>query len=149
MILFLFQKLKPSMAPDGILSKIIGVFNLPFPRPLRERAGVRGMLSETALKVLREYKEQYKPVNWLFEGARSGRYLSTRSAEKVFEHACQKAQIGKDVSIHTLRHYAEFRTMPSTLNRRSSNVLKTRCLMNLQIRFTRHILDVILRRPGA
>ncbi len=62
------------------------------------------MLSETALKVLREYKEQYKPVNWLFEGARSGRYLSTRSAEKIFENACKKAQIGKDVSVHTLRH---------------------------------------------
>ena len=140
------------MAADGILSKSIGVFNLPFPRPLRERAGVRGtilrtllmlvysaglrvgevvklkpediddqcmlihikgakgrkdrytMLSETALSVLREYQGQYKPANWLFEGARSGRYLSTRSAEKVFEHACQKAQIGKDVSIHILRH---------------------------------------------
>ena len=140
------------MAADGILSKSIGVFNLPFPRPLRERAGVRGtilrtllilvysaglrvgemvklkpedidskrmlihirgakgrkdrytMLSETALNVLREYLEQYKPKIWLFEGARSGRYLSTRSAEKIFEHACQKAQIGKDVSIHTLRH---------------------------------------------
>lgn len=62
------------------------------------------MLSETALSVLREYQGQYKPANWLFEGARLGRYLSTRSAEKIFKHACQKAQIGKDVSVHTLRH---------------------------------------------
>ena len=62
------------------------------------------MLSETALSVLREYLGQCKPPDWLFEGARSGRYLSTRSAEKIFEHACQKAQIGKDVSVHTLRH---------------------------------------------
>src|SRR4030042_293435 len=42
MMLFLFQKLKPSKAADGILSKSMGVFNLPIPRPLRERAGVRG-----------------------------------------------------------------------------------------------------------
>jgi len=62
------------------------------------------MLSETALNILKEYLGQYRPGNWLFEGARSGRYLSTRSAEKIFEHACQKAQIGKDVSVHTLRH---------------------------------------------
>ena len=61
------------------------------------------MLSETALNILKEYLEQYRPGNWLFEGARLGRYLSTRSAEKIFEHACQKAQIGKDVSVHTLR----------------------------------------------
>jgi len=62
------------------------------------------MLSETALNVLREYLRQYRPENWLFEGARSGRYLSTRSAEKIFEHACQRANIKRDVSIHTLRH---------------------------------------------
>jgi site-specific recombinase XerD len=62
------------------------------------------MLSETASSVLREYLSQYKPSTWLFEGARWGRYLSTRSAEKIFEHACQKARIEKDVSVHSLRH---------------------------------------------
>lgn len=62
------------------------------------------MLSETALNVLREYLRQYEPKNWLFEGARSGRYLSTRSAEKIFKHACHRANIRRDVSIHTLRH---------------------------------------------
>lgn len=50
--------------------------------------------------------------------------------------------------IHDLRHYAEFRIMPSTLDRRSSNVLKTQCLVNLQVHFTRHSPDVIPRRPG-
>lgn len=62
------------------------------------------MLSDIALNVLREYQGHYKPESWLFEGARPGRYLSTRSAEKIFEHACQKSEIRKDVSVHTLRH---------------------------------------------
>jgi integrase len=30
------------------------------------------MLLETALNVLKQYLRQYKPENWLFEGARAG-----------------------------------------------------------------------------
>ena len=62
------------------------------------------MLSETALETLRQYRREYKPTKWLFEGARMGRYLSTRTVEKVVEHACEKAGIKKNVSVHTLRH---------------------------------------------
>jgi site-specific recombinase XerD len=62
------------------------------------------MLSETALDILRRYWREYKPEKWLFEGARAGRYLSTRTVEKILEHACEKANIRKDVSVHTLRH---------------------------------------------
>lgn len=62
------------------------------------------MLSETALKILREYWQQYKSGKWLFEGVRDGRYLSTRTVEKILEHACEKANIRKEISVHTLRH---------------------------------------------
>lgn len=62
------------------------------------------MLSETALETLRQYWRRYKPDKWLFEGARAGRYISTRTVEKILEHACEKAGIRKDVSVHTLRH---------------------------------------------
>lgn len=62
------------------------------------------MLSETALEVLRAYWREYKPEKWLFEGGRMGRYLSTRTVEKILEHACNKVNIRKDVSVHTLRH---------------------------------------------
>jgi len=54
--------------------------------------------------ILRKYWKEYKPVKWLFEGARTGRYLSTRTVEKILEYACEKAGIRKDVSVHTLRH---------------------------------------------
>ena len=62
------------------------------------------MLSRTALEVLNEYLEKYKPGKWLFEGAREGRYLSIRTAQAIFEQAKGKAGIKKDISIHGLRH---------------------------------------------
>jgi len=62
------------------------------------------MLSETVLEVLKEYWKQYKPEKWLFEGASPGRYLSTRTVEKILEHASKKVGIKKEISVHTLRH---------------------------------------------
>lgn len=62
------------------------------------------MLSKTALEVLRDYWSQYKPEKWLFESIRADRHLSTRTVEKILEHACEKAGIKKDISVHTLRH---------------------------------------------
>ncbi|GAI26016.1 unnamed protein product, partial [marine sediment metagenome] len=56
------------------------------------------------LEVLRDYWSQYKPEKWLFESIRADRHLSTRTVEKILEHACEKAGIKKDISVHTLRH---------------------------------------------
>jgi site-specific recombinase XerD len=52
---------------------------------------------------LRQYWRKYKPVKWIFGGAREGKHLSVRS-DKIFQNACDKAGINKDVSVHTLRH---------------------------------------------
>jgi site-specific recombinase XerD len=41
---------------------------------------------------------------WLFPGARPGRHLTTRSAQRVVTRAAQAAGIAKRVSAHTLRH---------------------------------------------
>ena len=64
------------------------------------------ILSETALETLKEYWREYKPEKWLFEGAKPGRYISTRTVEKIFEHACEKADIRKDVSVHNQNSFA-------------------------------------------
>lgn len=61
-------------------------------------------LSEKALNVIDEYTAQYRPIKWLFEGAKAGRHLSRRTIEKIFDQACEKAGIKKDVSVHDLRH---------------------------------------------
>lgn len=62
------------------------------------------ILSERALAILKEYWKQYKPEIWLFEGARDGRYLSTRTVQAIFEHLKAKTGIRKDVTVHSLRH---------------------------------------------
>ncbi len=62
------------------------------------------VLSAKALALLRDYARQYKPTEWLFEGAQPGKHISERAAQKVFEGACKKVGVIKDVSIHSLRH---------------------------------------------
>lgn len=62
------------------------------------------VLSEVALRVLREYWKVYQPKNWLFPGPRQNSHLTTRTVEKILEDASQKAGIAKNVTVHTLRH---------------------------------------------
>jgi len=62
------------------------------------------MLSEVAMETLREYQEKYKPEMWLFAGAKPERHISTRTVHAIFEQACDKAEILKGVSVHSLRH---------------------------------------------
>ncbi|MBA7502926.1 Tyrosine recombinase XerC [subsurface metagenome] len=54
--------------------------------------------------LIRRYLKEYKPDNWLFPGANPGRHITIRTAQAVFEHACETTGIQKDVTIHSLRH---------------------------------------------
>lgn len=62
------------------------------------------ILSDVALETLRRYLNEYKPENWVFPGAKPGRHISTRTVQAIFEQACAKVGITKDVSAHSLRH---------------------------------------------
>jgi len=62
------------------------------------------LLSITALELLREYYTEYRPKEWLFEGAKSGTPITSRTAQRIFKKACEKAKINKQVGIHSLRH---------------------------------------------
>lgn len=63
-------------------------------------------LSPVVLDVLRSYiKEiQPRPKKYLFEGEIPGEPYSTRTAQKVFQRAKEKAGIQKHVTFHSLRH---------------------------------------------
>ncbi|MDX2191128.1 MAG: tyrosine-type recombinase/integrase [Bacteroidota bacterium] len=61
------------------------------------------LLSAKLLDILRLYFKKYKPVIYLFEGAKNEQYAS-RSIQSIMKIACQKAGITKQVSVHTLRH---------------------------------------------
>lgn len=63
-------------------------------------------LSPVLLDVLRNYIKAIKPrpVKFLFEGEQVGEPYPTRTAQKVFQRAKEKAGIKKTVSFHSLRH---------------------------------------------
>jgi len=62
------------------------------------------VLSEKAACLIREYYALYDIQTWLFPGQLSKRPLTIRSAQKIFDKAVQRADIKKEVSIHSLRH---------------------------------------------
>ena len=61
------------------------------------------LLSESALKVLKEYLDRYKPALWLFPGPGKERHISIRTAQRIFEMACNRGGVKKKVTIHSLR----------------------------------------------
>jgi len=62
------------------------------------------LLSEVVLKELREYYKRYKPQLYIFEGPEKTK-LTERTAQRVFKDAASKAEIKRDVGIHSLRHF--------------------------------------------
>ena len=61
------------------------------------------LLGERMLSELRKYYIAWKPVEYLFEGARGGKYSET-SVAQVVKKAAEKAGISKRVTPHMLRH---------------------------------------------
>jgi integrase len=83
------------------------------------------MLSPRLLEVLRcWWRSQHpsrqprntSPEDWLFPGFRQGRHMNTESLQTACREAARAAGLSKRVTVHTLRHYAGFRTMPSKLS---------------------------------
>jgi site-specific recombinase XerD len=72
------------------------------------------MLSKGLLETLREHwKTETRPKRpWLFPGRTPGHYLHPTVAQRAFVTAKLKARIEKDVTFHSLRHYAGSRIMP-------------------------------------
>jgi len=62
------------------------------------------LLSDTALKTLRNYWGKYKPKKWLFQSQDKERHITTRTVQRIFESACERSLIKKEVSVHSLRH---------------------------------------------
>lgn len=61
------------------------------------------LLSDSFLKLLREYYLAYRPKFFLFEGQHKKKY-SNASAQAVLKKTLKKSKITKKVTLHTLRH---------------------------------------------
>lgn len=61
-------------------------------------------LSDVTLKFLREYWKEYRLTKWLFPGPDKERHITIRTAQRIFEIACERGGVKKEVTIHSLRH---------------------------------------------
>ena len=61
-------------------------------------------LSPVMIIMLRNYKEKYKPADYVFEGQKPGTRYSVRSLESIIHAAKEKVGIKKSGSMHMLRH---------------------------------------------
>jgi len=52
------------------------------------------ILSEVAMESLRDYSDKYKPIRWLFPGARKEKYISSSKTIEIYTHVSNK-DIGK------------------------------------------------------
>jgi len=62
------------------------------------------ILSDKAAQFILEYYDYFGTETWLFPGQNPKRPLSIRSAQYIFDKALRRAQILKNISIHSLRH---------------------------------------------
>jgi site-specific recombinase XerD len=62
------------------------------------------MLSPHLLELLRAWWREARPRGWLFPGRDPVQPLTTRQLNRACHAAAQMAEIGKPVSLHTLRH---------------------------------------------
>jgi site-specific recombinase XerD len=62
------------------------------------------ILSNSVINALKRYYVKNNITKWIFPGADQDKPLSIRSAQRACEQAMKKANIQKDVSIHSLRH---------------------------------------------
>jgi len=62
------------------------------------------MLSDAVIRSLEVYLKAYQPEKWIFPGQKTGSHITTRTVQRIFENAIEKAGIKKDVSVHSLRH---------------------------------------------
>ena len=63
------------------------------------------ILSQANLEMLRAYWKAYRPKEWLFHSRNNtGTHITPRSVQNLFRKYINKAEINKNVTVHTLRH---------------------------------------------
>jgi integrase/recombinase XerD len=70
-------------------------------------------LSPKLLELLRTYWRKVRPQDWLFPGQNPEQPLGREAVGQAVTLAARRAGLTKKPSPHCLRHYAEFRAMPS------------------------------------
>lgn len=72
------------------------------------------MLSPKLLDTLRDFWRATRPKDWLFPGDIAGQPIGRNAVEGACQKACRLSGIRKPITPHSMRHYAEIRTMPNS-----------------------------------
>jgi len=74
------------------------------------------LLSEKFLKELRQYYRTYRPQHYLFPSSYKGKAsLRYETVRAIYNKAREKVGIKRGAGLHTLRHHADSRIMPTPL----------------------------------
>ena len=71
------------------------------------------MLSPKLLEILRDWWRVHRPPHWFFPGEDPERPLTSHAVREACQRAHRRSRIAKPITPHSLRHYAESRTMPN------------------------------------
>lgn len=117
------------------------------------------LLSDYALKILKKYFKECIPSKWLIEGAKRNRHISTRTVQAIFKHACDKAGIKKDATVHSLKHSfathllesgVDLRYIQEILGHKSSKTTEIYThVSKISIANIKNPLDSILKEEGT
>jgi site-specific recombinase XerD len=88
------------------------------------------MLSAKLLEILREYYKAFRPSATLFFGKDKERPLHRRTVQLMCQRIARRAGLTKRITVHTLRHNADCRLMPTGLS--SSGFLSPLPLSHLE-----------------
>src|ERR671939_1677585 len=101
------------------------------------------MLSPHLLDLLRAWWKVARPQGWLFPGRDPGRPLTTRQLNRACHAAAQTAEIGKRVSLHTLRHSFATHLLEQKIDIRVIQVLLGHRKLDTTALYTRVALKTI------
>ncbi len=80
-------------------------------------------LSPRLLTLLREYWKQYRPESWLFYGSSRSRPISTESITRACIRTRERSGLGKQMTMHTLRHSYATHLLEAGVDLRTIQVL--------------------------